>query len=403
VRCRFATALVLSIGLIGCSHLPSSAPTVKELKSAETTDGKLNFFLVDIDPQVAAALAGYRSPGFATSFGVGGYQPTLTLHPGDTVAITIFEVSSPLALFAPPQQSPAPERPTLPPGTAAPERSSTLPAQVIELDGTVNVPFAGRVRIAGMTPAQAGRQVERALEGKALQPQAIVTLVSTVTELVTVGGSVGRPGPIALTVRGERVLDVIAAAGGAKYESYDSDVQLVRRGRAAIVNMRRIVDDPAENVRVQPGDSIYVSYDPRSYSVLGSALKVSHYNFGYERVNLAEAIAQAGGSTDNLSNIGGIYLLRYEPKELVGRILSPNDPRRSDLPTLAAEGRYPVAYHVNLRQAQGYFLSQAVQMRDKDTILITNADTTELQKILAIVRNITGIYFDLKRSTAISP
>jgi polysaccharide biosynthesis/export protein len=401
--------VALSVGLTACSLLPSSAPTIRELTSAEATRGKLNYFLVDMDPGVATALADYRSAGLAKSFGVGGYKPALVLRPGDTVAITVFEVSSPLSLFGPP----GPAEPTLPgqsggatglPSGPPGGRSATLPTQFVELDGSVAIPYAGRVKVAGMTPARAARTIEQALQGKALQPQVVVTPVATELNLVTVGGDVGRPGAIVLTVRGERMLDVIAAAGGAKYESYDCDVQLIRGGRVATVNLRRIVDEPAENVRVQPGDNVFVSYNPRSFSVLGSAPKVSHYNFGYEQVSLAEALARSGGANDIISNIGGIYLFRYEPKELIRRILPPNDPRQADLAALPADGHHPVAYHVNLRQAQGYFLSQAVQMRDKDTILVTDAAAVELQKMLGIARNISGIYYDLnKGSTAISP
>jgi polysaccharide export outer membrane protein len=380
----------LSVGLAACSFLPSSAPTVRELTSEETSYGRLNYFLVGMDTRVAAALAEYHGPGLASTFGVGGYEPMLTLRSGDTVGITIFEANSPLMLFGTPS-----------PSLAAPVagHATTLPTQVIELDGTVEIPFAGRVKIAALTPAAAGRVIERALDGKALQPQAMVTLVSTEINLATVGGDVGRPGSVPLTVRGERVLDVIANAGGARHESYDCDVKLIRGERVATVNLRRIVDDPVENVRIRPGDSLFVSYNPRSYTVLGSALKASHYNFDYEYVSLAEAIAQSGGGNDNLTDMGGIYLLRYEPTDLIRRILPPEDPRQADVATLPAGGNYPVAYRVDLHQAQGYFLSQAVQMRDKDTILMTDASAVELNKLLGITRGFTGIYYDLKKTT----
>lgn len=398
---RFATALAVCCSLCACAYLPSSAPTRRELTSAETTKGKLNYFLIDLDARAAAALAGWRAPGLASSFGGGTYEPQLLLRPGDTVAVTVFEVGSPLALFpsGPGQSAPAPPGGAAAlPGAPSGGHSTTLPPQIVELDGTISIPYAGRVRVGGLTPAQAGRAIEQALQGKAFEPQVVVSPVATELNLVTVGGDVGRPGPVALSVRGQRVLDVVAAAGGAKFESYDCDVQLIRDGRVATVNLRRIVDDPAENVRVRPGDTVFVSYNPRSYSVLGSALKVSHYNFGYEHVSLAEAVAQSGGGTELFSNLAGIYLLRYEPKELIGRMLAPGDPRQADLGALPADGHFPVAYRVNLKQAQGYFLSQAVPMRDKDTLLVTNAAGAQLQKVLGIVRNITGIYFDLKRS-----
>ncbi len=55
----------------------------------------------------------------------------------------------------------------------------------------------------------------------------------------------------------------------------------------------------------------------------------------------------------------------------------------------------PVAYHLDLRHGAGYFLAQGIQMRDKDVVLMTNADSVQLQKIFAVVRNATGVYFDL--------
>ncbi|MBV8095074.1 MAG: polysaccharide export protein [Acetobacteraceae bacterium] len=395
-----ALAVTLPACLCGCAYLPSSAPTALELTSAGTSQQRLNYFLIDLDPRVAAALAEYRRPGLASTFGVGGYQPALVLRPGDTVAITIFEVGGPVSLFGPPPTS-VPTPPSAAslaqPGAVA-GHATTLPSQVIELDGTVQIPFGGRVKIAGLTPQAAERAIERTLAGKALEPHAVVTPVATSTNIVTVAGDVGHPGPVPLSLRGERVLDVIATAGGAKYESFDCDVQLIRGGRVATVNLRRIVDTPSENVRVQPGDTVFVSFNPRSYSVLGSAQKASHYNFEYQNLSLAEAIARSGGGTDNITDIGAIYLMRYEPRDLIRQILPPGDPRQASADALSPDGNYPVAYHVNLREAQGYFLSQAVQMRDKDTLLMTDAQGTELAKLLNIARGFTGIYFDLKRT-----
>jgi hypothetical protein len=52
-----------------------------------------------------------------------------------------------------------------------------------------------------------------------------------------------------------------------------------------------------------------------------------------------------------------------------------------------------------LRDAEGYFLSQSIQMRDKDVLLIANAEATQIQKMLNLVRGVTGIAYDLKRNT----
>ena len=44
---------------------------------------------------------------------------------------------------------------------------------------------------------------------------------------------------------GERVLDVIAEAGGPRDPAFDVDVQLVRRSRVARARMQRLIDDRA--------------------------------------------------------------------------------------------------------------------------------------------------------------
>jgi polysaccharide biosynthesis/export protein len=61
----------------------------------------------------------------------------------------------------------------------------------------------------------------------------------------------------------------------------------------------------------------------------------------------------------------------------------------------------PILYRIGLRGAEGYFFAQAVQMRDKDVILVTNAETTQILKLLAVVRGFTGIAYDLGRASTL--
>jgi len=61
----------------------------------------------------------------------------------------------------------------------------------------------------------------------------------------------------------------------------------------------------------------------------------------------------------------------------------------------------PILYRISMRDAEGYFLAQAVQMRDKDVVLVTNAETTQLLKLIGVVRGFTGIAYDLSRQATI--
>lgn len=378
----FGPLLIAALG--GCALLPSAAPTSLEFENSAAQTSGPGFILVDLDLAVAKAMTGYGRVGL-TPLGSDSYRPSLVIKPGDVISITVYEVT-PTPIFG---ATPGVDSGSHP---QVGGHIATIPSEVVEQNGRVPIPFGGAVLVSGLTPEQAGRAIARALEGKATNPQAVVSLVSSVLNTATVNGDVGHPGLVPLTLRGERVLDVVAAAGGPRYPTYDTDVQLIRGGRVARVGMQQLIEDQKQNLRIRPGDSIILIHNPRSFAVLGSALKVSQFDFNVEHVTLAEAIARAGGLNDNISNVGDLYLLRFEPKEKVDSLLPLQDPQRRKLATEPAV--VPVAYHLNLRGASGYFISQSVQMRDKDVVLVTNADSVQLSKFLAIVKDIAGIYYD---------
>lgn len=374
--------------LAGCA-LPASAPTSVELTKSNG-DADFNYTLVNIDARIVALLNRFH-PTFGAQFKSARYAANNALHAGDAVAITVYETGG-QTLFPPPAVVPGAAA-SAPLGAVA-TGASNIPPQVVEADGTIFVPFVGRVKIAGLTPGQAGTLIEKDLQGKAVSPQVLVSLVNNIGNAATVSGEVNSPKSVPLSSRGERLLDVIAAAGGAKYPAYETYVQVVRKGQTGKVLLQQIVNDPTENIVVRPRDQIYLTRNPRTFAVLGATQKVDLYPFAYQKVSLADAIAQAGGPIDSVGNPSGIYLFRFEPWVIAKDLMDPQYVASvgSNPPEFS-----PILYHIDMRDAQGYFLSQAVQMRDKDVVLITNAESVQLQKLLTVVRGFTGIAYDLKR------
>src|SRR5262249_25872991 len=139
----------------------------------------------------------------------------------------------------------------------------------------------------------------------------------------TVGGEVNSPRLVALSLRGERLLDVIAASGGAKYPAYETFVHVVRDGRVGTVLLQTVITNPSENITVGPNDQIFLTRSPRTFTVLGAAQKVSQYPFDTEKVTLNEAVARAGGPVDTIGDPSGVYLFRYEPIGVVNAIGGP--------------------------------------------------------------------------------
>jgi polysaccharide export outer membrane protein len=330
---------------------------------------------------------------------VGTYTPSVVLKPGDTIGVTVYENSG-QPLFG----SPVPPLMTGVPGQPSPQ-ATTLPVQIVETNGEIVVPYVGRVHVEGRTPAQAAALIQGGLENQAVRPQVIVSLVNNSSNTVAVGGEVNKAGLMPLTLRGERLLDVVAWGGGPKWPAVQMDVRLMRGNTVVSIPLQQVMSNPSDNVVARPDDSITLVRNPKIFLVMGATQKVSQFIFDYERVTLAEAVAQAGGGIDTISNLSGIYLFRYERGPFARKILTA-DASAVDMSyvkdrtgILEAGQAAPVIYRIDLTQADGYFFAQQIALRDKDIILVTTAEAAQLLKVMQVVRSLTGAFYDLTRSS----
>ena len=383
--------------MLAACALPAAAPTSQQLE-ASVGQADFPFHLVPVNSRVVSVLSGFKGPTFGPSFRSKAYAASNSLRPGDVVSLTVYEAGG-STLFPPPASGPTYQVGSVGSGGSQNTISagaSTVPPQVVEADGTVNVPFVGRVKVSGQTPGQVGRKIEQELRGKAVEPQVVVSLVNNATNTATVGGDVNAAKPVALSLRGERLLDVIAAAGGAKHPAYETYVEVVRGDTTGTALLQTVVRNAADNIIIRPNDQIFLMRNARSFAVLGATQKVSQYPFETERVTLAEAIARAGGPIDTVGDPAGIYLFRFEPWSIARQVLSIAG---VDLSQAGPTPDFvPILYKVGLQAADGYFYAQSIQMRDKDVVLVTNAPATQMQKLLTLARGVSGIGFDIARA-----
>ena len=377
-----ACALLL---LAGCGALPSSGPSVSEVRSAAYDDDASNYLLVDIDLRALDQLATLRPTGMYDSFGdqgpAGGAAPDVRIGVGDAVAVSIWEVGG-AGLFAGPAASLR--------GTAADvgagdvgSSTATIPSQIVSADGDITVPFAGRVHVAGLTPAQAEAAIRGRLEGKAMEPQVLVTVLSSISGSVSVMGEVTGGARIPLSVRGDRLLDVIATAGGIKTAVHETTIQLTRDNRTASAPLQALRDDPRENVYARPGDVITVSRETRTFTVLGAAGQNAELPFTSAVMTLAQAMGRSGGLLDGRSDAQGVFVFRFEQPQ-IARGLDPRSP-------LAESGQMvPVVYRLDLKDPRGYFYAQRFALRSGDVIYISNAPFSELQKVFNLFGSLTS-------------
>jgi polysaccharide export outer membrane protein len=223
--------------LVGCAYLPTSGPTAGEVVDRGVQENQIRYDVVDVDSGVVAALLAQPADSFRARFGKYGKPEAPKIGIGDTLSVSIWEAAGG-GLFG---TSPTDH-------VSAGSRNVIIPEQVVGRDGGISVPFAGRVPVGGRTTVEVQHEIERRLAEKAIEPQVIVTIAKSVTYAATVSGEVVNGALVPLSVNGDRMLDLIALAGGAKAAVYDTFVRLSRNGVTVTMPMERLVSNPAENI-----------------------------------------------------------------------------------------------------------------------------------------------------------
>ncbi len=386
-RAGGSLCLLLGAALAGCSQLPLAGPTqrtiVSEASSSILSDRRavaLDYVLLDIDQNVLEHVIPAGPGSFFSTFGSGkGPAPTIRVGVGDVIQVTVFE-SGAGGLFIPAEAG------------VRPGNFVTLPAQTVDRNGTITVPYAGEIRAAQRTLQEIQREIETKLANRAIEPQIIVSFVEqNATEVAVVGDVINAANKFKIRLGGERVLDMISRAGGIKYPGYESFVTLQRRGKQATLYFPRLISTPAENIFVAPGDSIYVYREQQKYvavGALGTAGQAfglaGQFTFDQEKLSLNEGVAKAGGLLDVRADPRQVFLYRLEFRESLEKM-------GVDLKKFTPEQRLiPTIYRANYRDPSSFFFAQQFPMRHKDVIYVANADSIEFVKFLNYVSAITS-------------
>ena len=375
----FASASIL---LTGCATYPgwlsSSGPSREQVQEKRDARGINGIQLIDVNDAVTRKLLASRkqslfSEAFATT-----PQPGYVIGPGDSIVVSIWE-APPAILFGNMLASSLAGTSSgmgnmLPPTT----QGTSFPEQMVSSDGTINIPFAGHVPVAGHNPQWIEEEIVHRLKGKANQPQAMVQVTRNVTSTVTIVGEVNTSTRMPLTAKGELLLDALAAAGGIKQTTpmNKTSLQITRGDKVQSLPLEMILRDPKQNIVLQPGDIITALYQPLSFMVLGATGKNDEVNYEAQGISLAQALARVGGLDDMRADARAVFIFRFEDKAA----LDWQSP-----PLTTPEGKVPVIYQVDLKDPATFFVAQSFPVQNRDVLYVSNSPAAELQKFIAII------------------
>jgi polysaccharide export outer membrane protein len=360
VKTSVAFPAILAVALSGCAALPSEGPQSKQIEKAYLEKNTAGFALVNVDRNVADYLSRHDVQSFGDRFGKGKPTRGELIGPGDILSVTIWEADN-TGVFA---------------STNTADRGN-IPDIEVSGKGTITIPYAGSIRAAGRTTQSLEAAITKALEAKAVEPQVHVARKEKVASMVTVTGGVGKAGLYPLSLRGDTLVDVIAGSGGASSPPYETMVNITRRGEVASSYLDHVLETPADNIYLRPGDQISVERRPRTYSAFGAVERKGVVEFGASDLNLMEAVGRTSGLADVRADASGVFLFRFE-KRAVAERFAPE-------PVQAGGDIVPVIYRLNLKDPNQYFFAQAIAMQDRDVIYVADASTVALQKFLGLL------------------
>lgn len=350
---RFVTCALMATMLTACA-LPRSGPTRGEILEIYKS-GPSNTHVVPVTAQVAAASRAVQALGFDSNFLNAGVINSDAIRPGDVVSVTVWE--------------------NVENGLLASIGQKVTLLQEIQVDqnGSIFMPYAGRLLARGKTPEQLRRLITERLAEQTPDPQVEVRRLAGDGSTVSIIGGVAVPGVYPIEASTRRLSAMLSKAGGVLIEPDVAQIKVQRHGHTGTIWLQDLFDSDIADVALHTGDRIIVEEDRRAFTALGASGVQQFVPFTRRNLNILEAIAHVGGLNSRLADPKGIFVFRNEPNYVANRVLGRTD--------LIAPQR--VAYVVDLTRPDGMFVARDFLIRDSDTIYVTEAPFVMWDKIIS--------------------
>jgi len=257
-------------------------------------------------------------------------------------------------------------------------RSAEASGTVVGEDGNIFYPYAGIIKAAGKTVEEIRDELTKKLSLYIEQVQLDARVTSYRSQRVYVVGQVVAPGIQMVRDIPLTVLEAINSAGGLGPEADSRNIILNRNGQTYKINLLALYEggDIRQNVTLQGGDvlnvpdrqfnKIFVFGDSTSGTTgSGSAAFPGGNNstrsrslyMSSGRMTLVEALSDAGGLTQDLSDAARIFVFR-------GGLGKPN------------------IYHLDAKSPDALILADRFPLQPRDVIFVDRAEGIRWNQII---------------------
>lgn len=261
-------------------------------------------------------------------------------------------------------------------------RMTHMKALKVSSAGTIFLPFAGAVRVAGLSEAGARTRIQRKMAEAVPSAQVQMSVTKGPLGSVSVVSGVQKPGAYAIDTTHYTVLNAIATAGGASASIDNPQVRLIRKGKVYRKSMASLLENPDADTVLRGGDKLTVEKDSRYFRSLGAASKEAIFPFTKDSVSALDAMSIIGGVSDQRANPKGIMVLRqYQPGQVRADGAGPSNDR--------------AVFVFDITTADGLFSAGKFGIQSQDTVLVTESSVATANAALLLFARLTGALTDV--------
>lgn len=337
----------------------SSGSTAQSSASASGTELS-NAVLKPITPQLVKTERETREKQITQDISkLMGKPGPYTIDNGDVLSIVVWdypELSNTATVAA---------QTTTGTGADASTAATTAPPAgfIVDHEGMIQFPYAGTLKVAGLTQDQARNLLAGKLSKYLKQPKVTLRVQSFRSKRVYVDGEVKNPGLQAINDIPMTLVEALNRAGGVLPTGDQSQVVVNRAGVNYQINLPQLVQrgvNPA-SIMLANGDVVRVrSRDESKVFVSGEVVAPRALPMYNGRLTLNEALGEAGGINPTSGDGSQIYVVRnHGPEQVVYQL----------------DGRSPGA----LAMAEGFELSP------KDVVFVAATPLANWHRAISLI------------------
>lgn len=268
--------------------------------------------------------------------------------------------------------------------TSVGQKSVQMEAMTVSEDGSIFLPYIGKVAVAGLTSAGARERVQGQLEPIAPSAQVQLSVDQGQSNSVDLVSGVPRPGTYPLISRDYTILSLLSAGGGVSSNLRNPIVRLIRNGNTYEITADQLLSTARKDTVLRGNDKVVVEEDQRAFTALGASGIESLIYFPKDELTALEATALMGGLSDDRADPKGVLVLReYAADGLRQDTSGPN--------------RQQVVFVMDLTSADGLFAARNFMIHPQDTVLATESPVANARTVFGLIGAVLGLSAQAQR------